>query len=37
MGYLVFKSGSKLLQAADRVPTDQEDEEAIESNLDTNK
>jgi MFS family permease len=37
MGYLVFKSGSKLLQAADRVPTEKEDEEAIESNLDTNK
>ena len=37
MGYLVFKSGSNLLKAADRVPTEKEDEEAIESNLDTNK
>jgi len=37
MGYLVFKSGSKLLKAADRVPSEKEDEEAIESNLDTNK
>lgn len=37
MGYLVFKSGSRLLKAADRVPTEKEDKEAIESNLDTNK
>jgi predicted MFS family arabinose efflux permease len=37
MGYLVFKSGNNLLKAADRVPTEKEDQEAIESNLDTNK
>jgi len=37
IGYLVFRSGSNLLKAADRVPNEEEDEEAIESNLDTSK
>jgi MFS family permease len=37
IGYLVFRSGSTLLKAADRVPTEKEDEEALESNLDTSK
>jgi len=36
-GYLVIRMGSGLLQAADRTPTEQEDTEAMEANLDRNK
>lgn len=37
IGYLVIRIGSGLLKAADRTPTEQEDTEAMEANLDTNK
>lgn len=37
IGYLVIRMGSGLLKAADRTPTEQEDTEAMEANLDTNK
>ncbi|MFM8868972.1 MAG: MFS transporter [Candidatus Nanopelagicus sp.] len=37
LGYLVIRMGSGLLKAADRTPTEQEDTEAMEANLDTNK
>jgi MFS family permease len=37
IGYLVMRRGSGLLQAADRVPTEEEDTEAMEANLDINK
>ena len=37
IGYLVVRAGSGLLKEADRVPTDEEDEAALESNLDINK
>jgi MFS family permease len=37
IGYTIVRAGGKLLKEADRVPTDEEDEEALESNLDTNK
>jgi hypothetical protein len=32
-----MRRGSGLLQAADRVPTEEEDTEAMEANLDINK
>ncbi len=37
IGYLVMRGGSNLLKEADRVPTENEDVEAMEANLDTNK
>jgi MFS family permease len=37
IGYLVMRGGSGLLKEADRVPTEDEDTEAMEANLDTNK
>ena len=37
IGYLVMRGGSDLLKEADRVPTEDEDTEAMEANLDTNK
>jgi hypothetical protein len=37
MGYLVMRSGSGLLKAADRIPTEEEDIDALSANLDTNK
>jgi len=37
IGYIVIRMGSGLLKAADRTPTEQEDTEAMEANLDTNK
>lgn len=37
IGYLVIRMGSGLLKAADRTPTEQEDTEAMEANLDRNK
>jgi predicted MFS family arabinose efflux permease len=37
IGSTIVRAGGKLLKEADRVPTDEEDEEALESNLDTNK
>ena len=37
IGYLVMRGGSDLLKEADRVPTEEEDTEAMEANLDTNK
>ncbi|MFM8824963.1 MAG: MFS transporter [Candidatus Nanopelagicus sp.] len=37
IGYLVIRMGTGLLKAADRTPTEQEDTEAMEANLDTNK
>ena len=37
IGYIVIRMGSGLLKAADRIPTEQEDTEAMEANLDTNK
>lgn len=37
IGYLVMRGGSGLLREADRVPTEVEDTEAMQANLDTNK
>jgi len=37
IGYIVIRMGSGLLKAADRTPTEQEDTEAMEANLDRNK
>ena len=37
IGYTIVKAGGSLLKEADRVPTDEEDEAALESNLDINK
>jgi MFS family permease len=37
IGYLIMRSGAGLLKAADRIPTEVEDTEAMEANLDTNK
>ena len=32
-----MRGGASLLKAADRIPTEEEDTEALEANLDTNK
>jgi MFS family permease len=37
IGYLIILAGRNLLKEADRVPTEEEDQEAIESNLDISK
>ena len=37
IGYLIMRGGAGLLKAADRIPTEEEDTEALEANLDTNK
>jgi MFS family permease len=37
IGYLIMRGGAGLLKAADRIPTEEEDAEALEANLDTNK
>ncbi len=37
IGYLIMRSGANLLKSADRIPTENEDTEAWEANLDTNK
>jgi MFS family permease len=37
IGYLIMRGGAGLLKAADRIPTEVEDTEALEANLDTNK
>jgi MFS family permease len=37
IGYLIMRGGAGLLKAADRNPTEEEDTEALEANLDTNK
>jgi len=37
IGYLIMKSGAGLLKAADRIPTEEEDIDALSANLDTNK
>jgi MFS family permease len=37
IGYLIMRGGASLLKAADRIPTEEEDTEALEANLDTNK
>ena len=37
VGYLIMRGGAGLLKAADRIPTEEEDTEALEANLDTNK
>jgi len=37
IGYLIMRGGSGLLKAADRIPTEEEDIDALGANLDTNK
>jgi hypothetical protein len=37
IGYLIMKGGAGLLKAADRIPTEEEDIDALSANLDTNK
>jgi len=37
IGYLIMRGGSVLLKAADRIPTEEEDIDALGANLDTNK
>ena len=37
IGYLIMRGGAGLLKAADRIPTEEEDTEALEANLDINK
>jgi MFS family permease len=37
IGYLIMRGGAGLLKAADRIPTEEEDTEALSANLDTNK
>ena len=37
IGYLIMRGGSVLLKAADRIPTEEEDIDALSANLDTNK
>jgi MFS family permease len=37
IGYLIMRRGANLLKSADRIPTENEDTEAWEANLDTNK
>lgn len=37
IGYLIMRGGAGLLKAADRIPTENEDRDAMEANLDTNK
>jgi MFS family permease len=37
IGYSIMKGGAGLLKAADRIPTEEEDTDALEANLDTNK
>jgi len=37
IGYLIMRGGAGLLKAADRIPSEEEDTEALEANLDTNK
>jgi len=37
IGYLIMKGGAGLLKAADRIPTEGEDIDALSANLDTNK
>jgi MFS family permease len=37
IGYIIMRSGAGLLKAADRIPTEEEDIEALGANLDTNK
>ena len=37
IGYLIMRGGSVLLKAADRIPTEEEDTDALGANLDTNK
>jgi MFS family permease len=37
IGYFIMRSGAGLLKAADRIPTEEEDIDALGANLDTNK
>ena len=37
IGFLIMKGGAGLLKAADRIPTEEEDIDALSANLDTNK
>jgi len=37
IGYLIMRGGARLLKAADRIPNEEEDTDALGANLDTNK